>query len=155
MTKLKEMISNNLVVILIGLAVIAFGAVSLTTAYSGGGASTVIENCNNCFGGGEGFGAAPSGDFTALTDLYIEDALTVDGTVALAGGVFDLTTSTATTTPGIFSRDNTSATTTISAGDDAKLLAGCFELVTSAGAYVRTYVAGGTTALVTEAGGCN
>lgn len=85
MAKIQKKFSNNLVIGLIAFAVIALGSVGLVVAYSGG--YIFAGDCVNCTveGSSAQFGAAPSGDFTGFTDIYVEDELNVDGTATFAG----------------------------------------------------------------------
>lgn len=104
-----------------------------------------------------------TGAMTVGSTLDVTGAVTMGSTASttgdlyVSGGTIDITTTTATSTAGLFVRTvpADTSTSTISGGNaEGDVTAGCIELVTSAGAYVRTYVAGGTTALVTEAGRC-
>jgi hypothetical protein len=98
-----------------------------------------------------------TGGFLASSTAQFTGALTTYSSATI-GGIIDQTTSTATTTSGLFVSivPGTSATSTLGAGNvDGDITAGCLELVTAAGAYVRTYVPSGATALVTEAGRCH
>lgn len=104
-------------------------------------------------------------------DLYVKDGAEIDGNITIGGfasttgdlivngGTIDNTTSTATTTQGIFARTRTGgvATSTLGVGDlnDAVgVSVGCLELVTPDGGYGRCYLPKGATALVCAVGRC-
>ena len=85
------------------------------------------------------------GNATTSGNLSIGGFASTTGYLKVGGGVFDLATSTgATTTPGIFSRDRTSSTSTISIGniDDGstKTTVGCLEMAATDGTYFRCYI---------------
>jgi len=99
-------------------------------------------------------------------DLYVQDDLEVDSDVRIggnasttgdlwvSGGTADLTTSTATTTPGVIVRDTTLSTSTVSIGDPDGA-PGCLEMVRD-GAYYRCYLdKADLTKLTCGAGRCN
>lgn len=124
MMKTQKKISNNLVIGLIGLAVIAFSAVGLVIAYDGGNPTNVIENCSDCSVGSQEFGGLGAatfadGDVTNLTDLDIADEFRVGGEVSLnatttlqeitLGSRFSDTITVSTTTGGLASIQNTGA----------------------------------------------
>jgi len=92
-------------------------------------------------------------------DLYVQDDVEVDGDVVVSGSSFDLASATATVTPGIFSRDETTGTSTVSIGDittgAVKKQVGCLELAANDGAYYSCFINVGTSALVCYAGRCN
>lgn len=88
--------------------------------------------------------------------LEVTGNTTLTGDLFIAGGTLDMTTSTNTTTPGIFSRDHTNSTSTISIGD-ASGTVGCLELVATDELYYNCYIdiaAGTSTALVCAPGRC-
>jgi hypothetical protein len=64
------------------------------------------------------------------------------------------TSSPATTTPGIFSRNRTNSTSTISVGDQKQGVSGCLEIVKE-GAYVKCYINSAGTGIECAAGRCN
>jgi len=118
-------------------------------------------------------------------DLYIQDDVEVDGVIYLqnsetignainglitlggsasttgdlyvSGGTLDLTTTTATTTEGIFARSNETATSTLSVGKTAigtgDATTGCLEMV-SAGDYYYCIINGDGTGLQCATGRC-
>ncbi|MFA6254976.1 MAG: hypothetical protein WC675_02980 [Patescibacteria group bacterium] len=96
-------------------------------------------------------------------DLYVQDDVEIDGDLVVSGSNFDLASATATTTPGIFSRDETTGTSTVSVGDittgEVKKQVGCLELAGFDGAYYNCFINGltasGTPALTCQAGRCN
>ncbi|MFA6381760.1 MAG: hypothetical protein WCX08_00640 [Candidatus Buchananbacteria bacterium] len=107
------------------------------------------------------------GNASSTGGLYTQGAVSAGGSLTVgsyikAGGtIFDLSTSSApTTTPGIFSRDRTSSTSTVSIGDindgsAAPVTNGCLELAASNGAYYNCYIDVATPSLVCSAGRCN
>lgn len=122
MAKLKETISNNLVLSVIAFAVIAFTSVGLVTAYSGN-ASTVFEgDCVNCTinEASTGFGARQSDLASGLYDVYIENSLQVDGSITTVTGSITATTTLTALSNNIqlFEASTVSATTTLPAVKD-------------------------------------
>jgi hypothetical protein len=87
-------------------------------------------------------GAARFGDLASTTgDLFV------------SGGTFDLTTTTATTSMGVFVRSSETATTTLSVGDtEGHKSVGCLEMVRSDGTYARVIIDG--TAFNIQPGRC-
>ncbi|MDP1709820.1 MAG: hypothetical protein Q8L21_02950, partial [Candidatus Komeilibacteria bacterium] len=79
-------------------------------------------------------------------DLYVQDGAEVDGDLFASGGTVDTSTGTATTTSGIFSRDRTNSTSTVSLGDvgvggnRAATVIGCLEMAASDGKYYSCYI---------------
>lgn len=106
---------------------------------------------------------AIGGNATTSGNLSIGGFASTTGYLKVGGGVIDLATSTgATTTPGIFSRDETTSTSTISIGDIfdgvTKKQVGCLEMAATDGAYYRCYIdtaVAASAALICEAGRCN
>jgi len=111
---------------------------------------------------------APTANYIDFTggDLIVQDDIEVDsdvriggnasttGDIWVSGSTFDLTTTTATTTPGLFIRDNTTATSTLSIGDDVgDTVVGCIEMIRSDGTYARAIIDG--TDWNIQAGRCN
>ena len=75
---------------------------------------------------------------TTTDSLVVGGYASTTGDLIVTGGTFDLTTGTATTTPGIFARiNNDTATSTLSAGnvEGGGVSTGCLELVGSNGQY--------------------
>ncbi|MDO8669426.1 MAG: hypothetical protein Q7K65_03985 [Candidatus Buchananbacteria bacterium] len=104
-------------------------------------------------------------------DLYVQNGAEIDGNVTIggwasttgdliiSGGTVDVTTSTATTTVGIFARTRTGgvATSTLGVGDmdhATGVSVGCLELVMPDGNYGHCYLPNGATALVCAVGLC-
>lgn len=93
------------------------------------------------------------GDLYVQDDAEIDDNITIGGFASTTGdlivngGTIDNTTSTATTTQGIFARTRTggTATSTLGIGDMNDAVGrstGCLEMITSAGTYVRAIIDG-------------
>ncbi len=95
---------------------------------------------------------------TTTDSLKIGGYASTTGDLIVGGGTFDLTTSTATTTNGLFirTRGNTTATTTgLSIGStEGDKVIGCIELVRPDGDYVKLYVGTGATTLSVSVGRC-
>ena len=94
---------------------------------------------------------------TTTDSLVIGGYASTTGDLIVNGGTIDNTTSTATTTQGIFARTRTGgkATSTLGVGDMNDAVGrstGCLEMVTSAGTYVRAIIDG--TAWNIAAGRC-
>ncbi|OGY51395.1 MAG: hypothetical protein A3A02_00535 [Candidatus Buchananbacteria bacterium RIFCSPLOWO2_01_FULL_39_33] len=92
-------------------------------------------------------------------NLFVQGYASTTGDLIVKGGTIDLTTSTATTTVGIFARSRTGgvATSTLGAGDlddGTGVSAGCLELVMPDGGYGHCYLPNGATALVCARGQC-
>jgi len=101
------------------------------------------------------------------TSLYLDDDIRIlgnastTGDILVQGGTIDLSTSTPTTTPGIFSRDLSIATSTISVGNVNKgagnnaegASAGCLEMVRE-GAYYQCWITTAGTGIECTAGRC-
>lgn len=90
-------------------------------------------------------------------NLFISGYASTTGDLIIGGGTIDSTTSTATTTQGIFARTRTGgvATSTLGVGDlDSGVSAGCLELVMPDGGYGHCYLSNGATALVCARGLC-
>ena len=101
-----------------------------------------------------------AGNATSSGNLSVGGFASTTGYLKVGGGVFDLATSTgATTTPGIFSRDETTSTSTVSVGDifdgATKKQVGCLELAAADGAYYNCFIDVATPSLVCQAGRCN
>lgn len=80
---------------------------------------------------------------TGVTSLVGQASTTAD--LIVSGGTFDMTTTTATTTSGIFirTRPATKATTTLSIGDSlGDNLVGCIEMIRGDGSYARAIIDG-------------
>src|SRR3989344_5433305 len=109
--------------------------------------------------------AAGASVATNIYGAYIEGTTLLDGNASttgdlfVSGGTFDLTTSTGTTTPGIFSQSLARSTSTISAGvitnGSTKKSVGCLELAATNGAYYSCFIDTATPSLVSQLGRCN
>ena len=93
------------------------------------------------------------------TSLYLSNDLTIGGNASTSGDLvvngltIDLVTSTATTTAGIFARNN-NPTSTVSIGDINRRSAGCLEMAKE-GAYYRCYLNDAENGLECVSGRCN
>ena len=94
------------------------------------------------------------GSATTTDSLTIGGYASTTGDLIVMGGTIDVATSEPTTTPGIFSRDRTTSTSTISIGDVGQDIVGCLEMVKSNGEYYYCYV-GDSAALTCNVGRCN
>jgi len=96
------------------------------------------------------------GDLLVAGDVAIGGTASTTGDLYVSGGTLDVTTTTATTTIGLFSRGSGTATSTVSIGDidsgDAD--AGCLEMVRE-GAYFRCYIDTAGTGIECASGRCN
>ncbi|MBU1164121.1 hypothetical protein KKA15_00990 [Patescibacteria group bacterium] len=128
-------------------ALVAFISVFAVTMVVG--AATTIDN--NIVTGGTLDVAG--GDITLQNDETIGNGVnglielgghaSTTGNLYVSGGTFDLTTSTATTTTGLFVRDNTYATSTLGVGgvtSDGTVVIGCIELVDNGGQIFFCYI---------------
>lgn len=105
------------------------------------------------------------------TSLYLSDGLILDGNASttgdlyLTGGTFDMATSGVTTTLGLFSRDRTTSTSTVSIGNVSDgttshangSTIGCLEMAADDGTWFRCFVTATTSsnnAFVCETGRC-
>lgn len=91
MAKTQKKISNNLVIVLVGIAVIAFGAVTLVAAYSESIVNNFYGQSNVDQSSGGMLGAAPSDIASGFWDVYVENDMSIDGSLTLNG----------TTTPAV------------------------------------------------------
>ena len=149
MAKIKEKISNNLVLGLIAFAVVAFSSIGLVTAYVGNTTGPVFEgDCVNCYSGGgdASFGAndnVTNDDESNLTnlvidnDLFITADLEVDGTL-YSDGALTVTGAITATSAEFSSTVNAqrSATTTVGTATIASTESGRITFLTGTGATI-------------------
>ncbi|OGY55269.1 MAG: hypothetical protein A3A24_02075 [Candidatus Buchananbacteria bacterium RIFCSPLOWO2_01_FULL_46_12] len=92
---------------------------------------------------------------TTTDSLYVGGNASTTGDLYVSGGTIDITTSTATTTMGLFVRPKgATSTTTMSIGDQNDHIQGCLEMVRE-NEYYRCYIDGDKTGIVCALGRCN
>ncbi|RJR31791.1 hypothetical protein C4569_01120 [Candidatus Parcubacteria bacterium] len=94
------------------------------------------------------------GDLMVSGNVAVGGNASTTGDLFVSGGTFDVTTSTGTTTMGIFVRDNDTATSTLSVGGGGNMSKGCLEMVSSS-AYYYCIINGAGTGIQCGLGRCS
>ncbi len=99
-------------------------------------------------------GSLTVGNVTTTDSLSIGGYASTTGDLIVYGGTIDMTTTTPTTTTGLFVRTSGTATSTVSIGDnEGDDVKGCIEMVRSNGTWARAIIDGTTWNIA--AGRCN
>lgn len=161
LAKFSPFLQSAMVVLIASLFVISivYAATTIGSNISTGGNLEVVGNASTT--GYLVVGTSLGSWVPTAGDLFVSGNATTTGNFFVQGGTVDNSTGSPTSTPGIFVRDNATATSTLSVGktgDGNDPVVGCLEMVGNAdqsNEYYRCFINAGKNGIICEAGRCN